>query len=1028
MALKVGELYGEMTLRDQAFNQGIDRAGQRLTSLGSSVRKTADVAASMFTAVVGGVSALGTAAVRVGLDYNRLQQNSRAALTTLLGSAEAANEQMAKLDEFARTSPFAKQVFITAQQQLLAFGMSAERVIPTLDAIQQAVAAAGGSSQQLSEVTFVLAQIQAAGKITAQDLMQLGQRGIDAAGLIGRALGKTGPEIRASITEGTLGAEEAIAALTQGMQERFGGATAAVKEQFTGAADRIKGAFRDIGSAIATPLIDPQGGGYLVIWGNLVADGLRNAEQKARPLVDLLVQRYQPALEAIGPLLDRTGRLINQWDLSQVNRQLDELSRYTPLIAGVSTALLTLGGNSLILSRLGLSLNPVVAGIGALVLASPELREVAIELLRGLAPLVPVAGELARVLAGEAVDAIRELTPEMLELVRAVTPVAVALGTTFGGAAISAIEAVGPLVDALGTLLGWVADIPGPVLAMAAAWGLLHGPMSNVVSMITGPMTGAFSNLRTTLQASQGVAQAMGQQVGFLNTAAITARAGVTSLGTALKAAFITNPVGLAITAIATAVGAFTMAQSNARSMTQALTETLDEQTGALTELTDAWIAEELAKEQSFGILGIGNMRTMIEVSRELGVSIEDITAAYRGNVEAAERAKQAAIAYEEANPWSPAAEAKAQRYIKNIEDQIVRLKNARETTLQRAEAEGVLADAQDGTSGAIERTNALLQENINLQNEAARTNISLREAQIRETEAREAANDAITEGITVTRDHTGALDLNAASTIAADRALINLAQASLTTAEKMRENNASAAELSDTIAAQRQQFIETAMQMGYTANEARALANAYGLIPTSVVTIIQAEAAEAQKTINRFIEINNGRRILIQVDARGNTRYSQGLGVQWYEADGGIWENGRKRFADGGFNSAGVRVPRVPQIVRGGANIVWGEPETGWEAYISGKPSMRMRNIGVLAEAADRLGYMVLPKVARGYADGRITPAPTPSSTPSLTGLAIEGTLDLGDGLVGVVRGVVRETVSDARRQVRQRDGLGVH
>src|SRR5690606_33277294 len=140
------------------------------------------------------------------------------ALTTLLGTAEAANEQMARLDEFARSSPFSKQTFIQAQQQMLAFGIEARKVVPYLDAMQDAVAAAGGSSQQLSEIAFVMAQISAAGKITGQDLIQFGQRGINAAELIGVAMGKTGAQIREEITAGTLGADQALDALAEGMK------------------------------------------------------------------------------------------------------------------------------------------------------------------------------------------------------------------------------------------------------------------------------------------------------------------------------------------------------------------------------------------------------------------------------------------------------------------------------------------------------------------------------------------------------------------------------------------------------------------------------------------------------------------------------------------------------------------------------------------------------------------------------------------------------------------------------------------
>ena len=39
------------------------------------------------------------------------------------------------------------------------------------------------------------------------------------------------------------------------------------------------------------------------------------------------------------------------------------------------------------------------------------------------------------------------------------------------------------------------------------------------------------------------------------------------------------------------------------------------------------------------------------------------------------------------------------------------------------------------------------------------------------------------------------------------------------------------------------------------------------------------------------------------------------------------------------------------------GENITWGEPETGWEAYISGKKSMLQRNRRVWQDAGQKLG-----------------------------------------------------------------------
>ena len=253
------------SLMDKISSPQAQRAGVGLLAVG--------------TAITG----IGVAAAKTGISYNQLQQQTRAALGTVLGSAEAANAQMDRLDAFARTSPFAKQVFITAQQQMLAFGIETQKVIPYLDAMQDAIAASGGSSQMLSEVAFVISQISAAGKITAEDLNQLGQRGINAAELIGSQMGKTGQQIREDISNGAIGADQALDALTAGMEQRFDGAAENVKNTFGGALDRVSAAWRDLSSALAEPLVGKEGGGLATSGLNTVADLLRNIEALPGP-------------------------------------------------------------------------------------------------------------------------------------------------------------------------------------------------------------------------------------------------------------------------------------------------------------------------------------------------------------------------------------------------------------------------------------------------------------------------------------------------------------------------------------------------------------------------------------------------------------------------------------------------------------------------------------------------------------------------------------------------------------------------
>lgn len=277
------------TSLDELAKKG-DKTGQasqttmgRLAQSAQLQREAWTTAGTSLLAVGTGLTAINVAVAKTGIEYNTLQQKSRAALTTILGDSKAANEQLAKFDDFARTSPFGKDTFLKAQQQMLGFGIEAEKVIPYLSAINEAVAATGGNNQDIAELTRIFSQVQAAQKITATDLMQFGQRGVDAATLIGSRMGKTGAEIREGITAGTIPAGEALDALAAGMQERFEGASAGVKETMAGAMDRVKAAFRDLSASFMEGAVGPEGGGWLVDMTNQVADLLRFIEDLPGP-------------------------------------------------------------------------------------------------------------------------------------------------------------------------------------------------------------------------------------------------------------------------------------------------------------------------------------------------------------------------------------------------------------------------------------------------------------------------------------------------------------------------------------------------------------------------------------------------------------------------------------------------------------------------------------------------------------------------------------------------------------------------
>src|SRR5690606_24150495 len=107
MALNDGELVATPKLDANAYQKSLRDSKAGFEGLKSVIGKGVQATANAFAGTTLAVTGLGLAALKVGLDYNRMQQSSRAALSTLLGGAEAANAQMDKLDDFARNSPFA---------------------------------------------------------------------------------------------------------------------------------------------------------------------------------------------------------------------------------------------------------------------------------------------------------------------------------------------------------------------------------------------------------------------------------------------------------------------------------------------------------------------------------------------------------------------------------------------------------------------------------------------------------------------------------------------------------------------------------------------------------------------------------------------------------------------------------------------------------------------------------------------------------------------------------------------------------
>lgn len=476
----VADLVVRVTTDLKAAQQGLDRVAGSVSGFASKMRsgagKAINAVATGTAALIGVTGGLAASAIKSGIAYNVLQQRSLAAFKTILGSADAANKMMADLAAFSKTSPFPRQVFIEATQQMLAFGFAAKDVIPTLDAVQNAVAAAGGGAQQITEVVDILSKVQSTGKITAETLNQLGYRGIDAAKLIADAMGTTAGDIRSQITKGTLDAGKALDLLTRQMATKFAGAAEGLKATWVGATDRIKGAMRDIGGALIAPFIDPQGGGYAVVWANQIADIFRGLEAKIAPALTGIVEKVRPALDAI-------TNILGSIDASAFDKIGQSLSGLGPLIAPLIAGLGALGGANIagFLGPLGAivpTINPVFAAIAALVAVMPELRSAVMK-------MVPVVVGGFRQIAGILGPAIKSTMPAIRSLAQSLGTVLVSSVKAVMPAIVGLVGAIAPLLPIVGKL----AQVIGSVLA--AGLGVIVPVIAKLVTVLTnlpGPL------------------------------------------------------------------------------------------------------------------------------------------------------------------------------------------------------------------------------------------------------------------------------------------------------------------------------------------------------------------------------------------------------------------------------------------------------------------------------------------------------------------------------------------------------------
>lgn len=891
MPLKVGELYATMRLENKDFDRALDESGRRFSQLGEGIKRGAAAGARVLTAASLATVGLGAAALKVGLDYNRMQQTSRAALKAMLGSTEAVNAQMAKLDDFAANSPFSKQVFLQAQQQMIGFGVAVDDVIPALDAVQNAVASMGGSNETISSITYALSQMRAQGKLSGETLRDLGIYGIDAATIVGEKMGLTGAEIRKmAMKPGGIPVDQVWDPLISGLTEKFGGATDNIKQQMDGAADRVKAAWRDVGSVMATPLIDPTSGGQLVEWANLFADGLRAVEAQAKVLVPIFWDRMGPGVDMVTSSLQKATAVITGWNARDLESSLDRISKYTPLIAGMGGALVAMGTSSLpVLRVLGISgLNPVVAGVATLVAFSPQLRGVGLDLLHALEPGVRPAKELAVIIGDFLVAALDLLGPALGDLLTSGADVAVMFLSMLVPAVSATAQVALPLIEAGTDLVSLFAGLPTPILATVAAFaamkglglgGVLNG-LAKAAPAALKPLSGMLETARLQMMYLKEGTSGFGAVLGPVKGA-------VQGLGTALKLAFISNAPLLALTAIIGALTFFSQKSAEAKARADSYRTALEgvsEGAGAARKALEETAREALVtgENMDWGWVQQWNsgFKTAADAVEGLGFSLSDFTSAVTGSEDDFNRFinQVSDLGVNNMALVGAASEviSKAHQQRNAMSDAERQLAQMTSETERAEQAQGEYSDILKAAAEAVDRLRSA-EESL----AAAKGDLVL---------AQYAANDALAEWVDrvgeaggVQRDSNGELVRSGDAWRAFEEGAIQSRRALDQVLENMVKTGASQSELDEKLESSKAQWVSQAEALGLSATEAEAYWEALGGIPPKVSTKVELGTAPAQLELDQLlsdIQNSHGEMVIDASSSPAHAELLRALGV----------------------------------------------------------------------------------------------------------------------------------------------------
>lgn len=168
-----------------------------------------------------------------GTEYYKNKELNQKGLAVLLGSDEKSDKMYEDIRTFGINTPYQSASILNSAKQMLAYGIGEDNIMSTTKMLGDV---AMGDQQKLDSLSYAYSQIQSAGVLRGQDLLQLTSAGFNPLQVLADEQGKTLKDMQEAMSKGLVSAQDVARAFSIATAEggKFYNSAAKMMETYAG--------------------------------------------------------------------------------------------------------------------------------------------------------------------------------------------------------------------------------------------------------------------------------------------------------------------------------------------------------------------------------------------------------------------------------------------------------------------------------------------------------------------------------------------------------------------------------------------------------------------------------------------------------------------------------------------------------------------------------------------------------------------------------------------------------------------------